>query len=283
MKPSDFFLGVTELFSILLPGAAIAFIALFWGVRAHDYIPSDHLLASLLDLNSAAGWAAFLVLSYILGHVVASLGPNLDVLYDERKGSHRNQALRELADRRLGDFVQRVTPPDAQAARKVAPERRGWLAQVVVLLFRVFLWRAWTEELTSKASSTTEVPVNAYKLARVILSCRAPDLYAEVIRFEADSKFFRSISVVAMAGTVVSLMQLLVDCGQFLRHHEDWIRPAWGTIYLFFVFIVLRIAFTRFCELRLKATEAAFQGMLVVESVPDGERHDSHSPAAVND
>src|SRR6266851_6078311 len=77
-KPSDFFLGVIDLFGILIPGAVACL--LFLDVAQHD-IFNDHLLPQLRGDVPAA--AAFLVAAYLLGLVADALGSvSLDWLTD---------------------------------------------------------------------------------------------------------------------------------------------------------------------------------------------------------
>jgi hypothetical protein len=128
----------------------------------------------------------------------------------------------------------------------------------------MFLSNAWKGKALEDTATRPEQPINAYKLARLILNYRAPTLFAEVARFEADSKFFRSLAVVAAFALLACIVQLVNDLRLFALGQEQWVRPTWGLAYLVLMFAVLRIAFARFCELRLKATETAFQGMLVV-------------------
>src|SRR6476660_9462299 len=75
-KPSDWFLGVSEFFAILLPGAALVYILQPLG---RPFIPSN-----LLPVDKATGWAVFAVLSYTIGHVLHAISEKLDdPLYDE--------------------------------------------------------------------------------------------------------------------------------------------------------------------------------------------------------
>lgn len=68
MKPSEFHIGVTDLFSILVPGAIFSAIALFaplWEMKS----PPD---------NATTYWVAFLVSSYFCGHLIYGAGALLD-------------------------------------------------------------------------------------------------------------------------------------------------------------------------------------------------------------
>ena len=268
MKPGDFFIGVTEFFSILLPGAAMGFIAC--QVASHVDIPADHVLSSLLKMTDTPGWIAFLVASYVLGHVVASLGAQLDPLYDARKAKHRDRALATMADITARKFEKRVGWESAP----VPVLHVGSPSRLARLIDWIFLWHAWRGD-TTKADDTKPAGnagkrlINSYKLARLSLRARSPEIFAEMARLEADSKFFRSLVIVGAFGVVACIAQLAFDVVLLIEAPATWERSAWGLGYLLFVFIVLRVAFARFCELRLKATEVAFQGFLIICAPPD--------------
>jgi len=70
MKPSDFYLGASELFSILIPGfVATVIVSSYMGV---------------LEYQSAGAnrWALILVASYICGHILFAIGSIWDDLYE---------------------------------------------------------------------------------------------------------------------------------------------------------------------------------------------------------
>src|SRR5690349_12287163 len=86
MKPGDVLLGVLDFFAILLPGGVATWIM-------SRYIPPDVLRSALLFGESDAGspdgirlGAAFLLASYVLGHLVFMIGSKLDAPYDSWRG-----------------------------------------------------------------------------------------------------------------------------------------------------------------------------------------------------
>src|SRR5215467_14803282 len=77
IKPSDFFIGVVDFFAILLPGAA--FVYLFRPFLIDD-VP-----IGWLPTTSTQSWVLFLVLAYIVGHLLHALGSQLlnDYVYQK--------------------------------------------------------------------------------------------------------------------------------------------------------------------------------------------------------
>ena len=57
-------------------------------------------------------------------------------------------------------------------------------------------------------------------------------------RLEADSKFFRSLVIVSAFAVVPCGVQLALDVVLLIEAKTSWERPAWGTGYLLFVFII---------------------------------------------
>lgn len=260
MKPDDLFVGVSEFFAILLPGAVLtfagAYVANRFDVRCHGL--------QALGLTDEPAWWALAIVAYTVGHIVASWGSRLDVLYDDQKDAHRNSDLKKCADALLKSFVARAKLlGNADDEPKQEPAE-PWIARAV----RLFTKRAW-----SPGKQDTKI-VNAYKLSRITLNRRAPTVFAEVVRLEADSKFFRSLVVVAVL-TLPAWVALVVKDALLLRHATWWdaARPAlWDAGLFVATLFTLRLAYARFCELRLKATETAFQGLVylsVEEKVPN--------------
>ena len=83
-EPQKFFLGVIDFFAIILPGAILTFFV-------KDKLGPFLLSSNYYKLTGAAGWAAFLGGSYLLGHFVFLIGAGLldDLAYDPlRKASY---------------------------------------------------------------------------------------------------------------------------------------------------------------------------------------------------
>jgi hypothetical protein len=73
-KPADFYIGVADLFAIILPGALASYLAL--------ETMKPHAAKALFVSGSAQGWVAFSLSSYLLGHFASLMGAAfLDPLY----------------------------------------------------------------------------------------------------------------------------------------------------------------------------------------------------------
>ena len=79
-KPTDFFVGITDLFSIILPGTALTYVCILVEKGLHLDVLG---LLGLTSTNPNAGYVAFFVVSYLIGHGMDMAGAQiLDPLYD---------------------------------------------------------------------------------------------------------------------------------------------------------------------------------------------------------
>ncbi len=165
MKPSDFFMGVVEFFAVLLPGGALVYLARPW---VSGLVPS-----LLWPRGSTEGWAAFLTLAYIMGHLLHAFSSRLDkALYD-----------------RL--YLRRMEPAHYRAVRAIR-ENNDTLKDVASTLV------ARAHFLTGASSSGTTL----YDWCLSFVRLRQQAAAAEVDRHQADSKFFRSLTFVLLAAAV---------------------------------------------------------------------------------
>lgn len=77
VKPGDLYVGVVEVFSVLLPGAALAAYAL-------TIEPIGAFVGKIeyLKRDALAQWVAFAFAAYALGHFIYSIAARLDDTYD---------------------------------------------------------------------------------------------------------------------------------------------------------------------------------------------------------
>ena len=96
MKPSEFYVGILDFFAILLPGAiATAILSPRIG-----HLVMGPLVAS--PTTEVGGWAAFLAVSYFLGHLIFLVGSLIDRPYNflrERLNPYANESAYQCATR----------------------------------------------------------------------------------------------------------------------------------------------------------------------------------------
>lgn len=229
-EPQKFFIGLIDFFSILLPGALLTYLL-------KDDIGQAFLGDGYHALAGTEGWAAFLFSSYLLGHFIFLLGSLLldDHVYDRiRKATYEEQVKRLTKGEKLSSVLFR------------------WLA---VCLIKKDADRAVSQAVRIKehyldplkASSA----INAFQWCKARLTLEHPEAIATVHRFEADSKFFRSLLIVLCVLIPWSLLKE---------------RPviALSGIPLFL------LAFMRYVDQRMKATNQAYWYIITLEGSSDG-------------
>src|SRR5215207_5256412 len=172
-EPQKFFIGLVDLFSILMPGALLAYLSKDW---AGPLLPGE--LDSRLD--GAEAWLVFLFASYLLGHIAFLIGSLSDKPYDRfRKCTYLGQ-IQGLAE---GE------PLRSQRMRAIVGWLFGGSADAALMQAVRIKSRALRPLFAENA-------INAYQWCKVRLSKDHPEGLVAVQRFEADSKFFRSFVVV---------------------------------------------------------------------------------------
>ncbi len=241
-KPGDFFVGVTDLFSVLLPGAVVSFVAMKAEQSLHP--PAD--LFGLLQLRDASGYTAFVVCSFLLGHLADMIGASfLDRVYDlsyadymRYRGGLRSWlsgTLRRLAsvayDWIALHFLDRPSPQRGERTGK-------------------------TEDPIFVAAKAMAAPKpegdKLYQWCRDWLQVSDPQALQEPDRLQANSKFFRAIVVAAISFAV--MFWLVRD------FRESYSRSAIQD----FVWTggcvgVIAIAFLRYSDLRWKAVQHVYR------------------------
>lgn len=196
MKPSDLYVGVIDLFAIVLPGS------IFTWFLVDELDLGSH--GSLAATGPGAKWVAFLMVAYAVGHFIFLIASQLDLPYD---------------------LYRRWRWPDRErnAFRTASGLRK---------------------ECTGGSGSIEAM--NTFSWAKATLLLEKPAAYASVQRFEADSKFFRSLVVV-----------LLLLAFGFVGVS----RPMAGII----CFALAVPAFFRYAERRYKSTEWAYRYVITLK------------------
>ena len=214
-KPSDFFVGVVDFFAILLPGGALVYLLRPFLI---NNVPNDWL-----PTTSTQSWILFLVLAYIVGHLLHALGSFLldDFVYQKF-------------------YLPRCKPSHARAAKLVGDALRNDEDAGKTLLARV--------RLNTKANSTG---TSYYDWCLSDIRVARPAGAAEVDRLQADSKFFRSMVFVFLAAALVSFGATLFT-----------FRPALAVFSIGMLALTI-FAIWRFCELRWTATKRVYEQYLL--------------------
>ncbi len=230
-KPVDFYVGATDIFAILLPGAVVTWsIWLLFGEMGE--------VQNKLPKYNAALWAAFILFSYAAGHFIFIISSSIDITFNMFRKHILNQCMNsdkfetEKAALTAITALRRVS---LSAERHSAGDFVDEAAE------------AWARRILHKSGSCSTItePMNSYQWARAVLRLRAPAALAEVLRHEADSKFFRSMFVVL-------LFILIMKLGS-IRGAEAFPIPS-------YVLASLSIlSYWLYAERRQKSIQAAYQ------------------------
>lgn len=226
-EPKNFFVGLVDFFSILMPGAVATFLGKEWVLN--QSLPFEP------PTDSAEAVALLLFVSYVLGHFIFLLGAVVldEFVYDPmRKWTYWGQVQRLAQGHGFSaNWAQRI------AASKLLFGRFPDEAVLCVSRHKA--------RLLYRANATQAL--NAYQWSKARLSKENPEGLAAVQRFEADSKFFRSFVVVLVVLTLVWLVTL----------HWAWALVSFGFSLL---------AFVRYIEQRFKATQQAYWNIIALDA-----------------
>ncbi len=160
-KLENFFIGVVELFSIILPGSIMTFFLL--GQVNYEFFFKD--LSIFPTIPSEYNWIAFLIVAYIIGHIINAIGSKLldDLFYSKLE---------------LWNFFTKNNDLTYLVANSIKEK---------------YLNKKDFKKLIENKEAEITSP---YKWAKRFLSINSPDVLTEVNRREADQKFFRSLTIV---------------------------------------------------------------------------------------
>jgi hypothetical protein len=226
-KLSDFYVGVVDFFAILLPGALLTFLfkdSFLWHGVFAPVLPNLQ--------GGIEAWAVFILAAYLAGHFVFLVASYLDHAYDfllqrdEKEESRspfqiflrRSEAFRNYRDR-LRRLL--ITSGDPRQLPDYVNKRKGLCL--------------------GEASNLNMI--TAFQWARTNVLIRYPSAAVEVQRFEADSKFFRSLVVVLCIVSIALLIEAawlaLVAC-IILTILSFWgyVKRRWKGVQLTYTFYI---------------------------------------------
>jgi ADP-ribose pyrophosphatase YjhB (NUDIX family) len=231
-EPEKFFIGLMDFFSILLPGALLTYLL-------RESAVGTKCAERCAGLAGAEGWAVFLFSAYLLGHFIFLLGSLLDGwIYDPLRASTTAKQVERIA-----------------SGKKLSP----WLPRrLAVLLFKPQMDDALHQAVRIKDHYLEPLAaasaINAFQWSKVKLTLDHREAMISVQRFEADSKFFRSLLV------------LLLFVAPF--------AVTRGVVAALASLVIVWLAFWRYVDQRSKATTQAYWYVIALE----GGKQDTARP-----
>ena len=235
-KPGDFFVGVTDLFSVLLPGAVLTFFAM----RAEQSFGHVDLFG-LMQLKDAAGYTAFVVSSFLLGHLADMAGASvLDHIYDSTYAAFKRypHGFRSWIAGWPRLLMKQIRESYDLHIHGIAPAAgtNGYMDPVYA----------------AARSMGGPMPKGdrLYQWCRDWLQVHSPQSVVEPDRLQANSKFFRSLVVVS------TLAGLYWPAALWRTHSEV---HAGDLIWIAAALFVAALSFLRYCDLRWKAVQHVYR------------------------
>jgi 8-oxo-dGTP pyrophosphatase MutT (NUDIX family) len=245
-EPQKFFIGLIDFFAIILPGALLTFLV-------KDSLGTYVLGWHYGQLTGTSAWVVFLAASYLLGHFVFLIGSWLldDFAYDPMRNASYGKQITKLAE-----------------GERPSPLLLRWFSRIffgketdLTVRYAVKIKEHYLGPL--EASNA----VNAFQWSKAKLTLAYPAAIESVHRFEADSKFFRSLVILC-----IIVLGVLAPFGivEMRRELATVCVP------------VLILAFWRYVDQRLKATHQSYWYVLALESKLDSTLRQPPSPLNPN-
>lgn len=245
-KPNEFFIGLVDFISVILPGSLLTAILL--GVEANG---KEGIYTYYKGDTSIALWIAFIFVSFGLGHFLNSIASGIDWFYDwirkqlfpykenilEKFNKVKNREDTSF-DNYFEEFKSNIFRKSGHFFFELEPEvfRDGIKIEEsfeVALSIR-------NEHLGIKSKAT-----NVYKWSQALLDSYFPAVAEQVNRYMAVSKFFRSL-------VLVSLLFILFSLLGFLPSSIPW----WPG------FVLLILSFREYIVQRQKSVIATYKGIV---------------------
>ncbi|MDH3890158.1 MAG: hypothetical protein OEV49_03670 [candidate division Zixibacteria bacterium] len=222
-KPGDFFIGVIDFFSVILPGAILTIYLLY----ISEY-PGPEII--MLKNGDSLNWLTLGLASYFLGHLLFALSSHLDWFYDRyyvRNRPSGKYLLNCAESYKIDDFAKEQRAPLSPAETRETSKNRH-------------------KRIT-----------NLFKWASVNIAINEPASASEVNRLQADSKFFRSVAGLIILVLLLELTTSCVNCCLDRDLGQLGLFCSLPTISL--TVLVLFFCGWRYMELRMKAVELCYR------------------------
>ena len=171
-----------------------------------------------MDNDMLVKGAVFLMASYISGHIIYSVAGLLDSLVYDR--------LRKLFYSKEDKAIEEV---------------------------RIIKKKIIDESMDESGNSS----INEYKWAKSVIEIKEPGLILSVNKFEADQKFFRSFTILALFNIVAVIIYPVIS--HCVPDHFGYKIAFWSLIFL--------LSLYRFINRRFKGHRHAFEIIIVLKSL----------------
>lgn len=224
-KPSEFFIGLVDFISILLPGAVLTMVFLVFEYN-HPAQPGHALFEfALRDDFQVIFWVTFIFTSFGLGYFLSSAASGLDYFYDvirrqiypygedlsdkfRRKNAIERQHYLDIYEGSLQEpgaiIDERLTEEEKMFHGYKIVYARNVARKLLALLFklklevRVDYSYEETRKLLNAQPASVAKANNAFKWAITVLEAYFPTINELSTRMMAASKFFRSMVIVSL-------------------------------------------------------------------------------------
>lgn len=272
-KPSEFFIGLVEFISILLPGAVLTMV--FLAIEYQHPLQSEHHLFkyALSDEFKIIFWVIFIFSSFGLGYFLSSVASGLDPFYDfirEQTYPYEEDLKRkfhskspEERQRYFSIYEDSLKKPGVSDDENLTDEEKSFtgfkmafsnnfirklLGLIFKLQFRVKIDYSYeeTRKLLNAQPLAVRKANNAFKWAITILEAHYPSINEQAVRTMAASKFFRSMVIVSFIFLVLQLARQIPD-------------TLWG-----FNALVLLLSFREYFVQRQKSVLKTYQSIVTL-------------------
>jgi hypothetical protein len=230
-KPSDFFIGVTDFFSIICPGALLTFFLL--GQLEVKNINLTGIFPAITSDTQKV--LIFLLTTYIVGNLIFPIAAVLDkYVYDKIRHMPWFKKNFDVCYLKATEIREQYLQSPAWINSHLNSERM----------------KAADKKGLAATEDHNKYIINTYKWSQHFIALKRPDLLNEVKRLEADSKFFRSLVIVFL------LMCILIITT----------APLHASAFLFLGLLSLY----RSADMRYKAAERAYELVIAIETEKKG-------------
>ncbi len=230
LKPQDFFIGVIDFFSVILPGALVTYFLM--GLLYADVFGTGKVFP--LPETKTQQWVVFLIATYIIGNIIFLIASLLldKLVYDKYL---RNRFFKKNFD---------LSYHTATAIRDQYLLSESWISQLITTK------KLKEEEVEELLKKDKHEIINTFKWAQHFLTVKFPEALVDIRKLEADSKFFRSLVVA------------FIIIGAVLLVESEWLSGC------FLILSILSLF--RYGDLRYKSTQKAYELIITINHLEKG-------------